>query len=382
MASFVDIPSFFFLLLLLLLCFYPCSSTKHAGCFSKIYSFGDSLTDTGNTHSSEELMAFSHVSEPPYGMTYFHRPTNRFSDGRLVIDFLAQTLGFPLLPPYRDSTADFSHGVNFAVAGGTAIDDEFYVLNRIFNKITFNNALESLQTQLDWFTEFVEGVECKGISLNECKKKMKNALFWVGEIGANDYTRIYGSSFRPDRVRDMAVANTIKFLRAVVGKGAKYIIVQGMPPTGCMAATMAMNKFMPKDDSGCIAGSNQNAALHNKLLLEKLNQFRQQNPGVVVLYADFFNAYLYVQKNARKYGFQEPFKTCCGYGGGLYNFDMKSTCGYPGATKPCTDPTKYINWDGVHLTEAMYSKLASLFFNQSYCQPSFDQLIKSKKCVH
>lgn len=166
-----------------------------------------------------------------------------------------------------------------------------------------------------------------------------------------------------------------------MAKGGKYIIVEGMPPTGCMSATMSMTQKLPKDETGCIAASNQIVDLHNKLLLKKLNTFRMQNPGVVALYADFYNAYLEVQKNAPKYGFQEPFKTCCGFGGGPFNFNMKSTCGSPGATTACTDPSKYINWDGVHLTEAMYCKLSDLFFNKDYCQPSFEQLIKSKNCA-
>lgn len=214
MASPVDFDDFFFLLLLLLLllCFNPCSSKTHPGCFSKIYAFGDSITDTGNTHSSVDLKTFAHVSELPYGMTYFHRPTNRFSDGRIVVDFLAEALGLPFLPPYRNSTADFSHGVNFAVAGGTAIDNDFYARSRIFNTLTFNNALESLQTQLKWFTGFVDKVECKGKSPHECRKVMENTLFWVGEIGANDYTRVHGSLMRPEYVRYLTIGNTMKLL--------------------------------------------------------------------------------------------------------------------------------------------------------------------------
>jgi len=58
-------------------------------CFTAIYSFGDSLTDTGNALASSR-QTFSEIGSSPYGKTFFHKPTGRCSDGRLVIDFLGK----------------------------------------------------------------------------------------------------------------------------------------------------------------------------------------------------------------------------------------------------------------------------------------------------
>jgi hypothetical protein len=47
---------------------------------------GDSNSDTG-THST----AFTALNSPN-GDTYFHMPAGRFSDGRLIIDFIGKLL--------------------------------------------------------------------------------------------------------------------------------------------------------------------------------------------------------------------------------------------------------------------------------------------------
>ncbi|CAH9104493.1 unnamed protein product [Cuscuta europaea] len=104
------------------------SEPSSAKIIKRIYAFGDSFTDTGNTHSATGPSSFTYVSNPPYGRTFFHRPTNRYSDGRLVIDFVTQALSLPFLPPYLNPNADRSYGVNFAVGGSTAIDHRFLCL--------------------------------------------------------------------------------------------------------------------------------------------------------------------------------------------------------------------------------------------------------------
>lgn len=48
-------------------------------------------------------------------------------------------------------------------------------------------------------------------------------------------------------------------------------------------------------------------------------------------------------------------KACCG-GGGPYNYNPQVMCGTKGATV-CDDPSSYISWDGIHLTEAAHKAI-------------------------
>lgn len=90
-SSFLILP--FFLLLLT-------NSLHTNGCYTSIISFGDSLADTGNlkqidSNAKDEPL---HFFLPPYGETFFHTPTGRCSNGRLIIDFIGKHSFH--IPPY------------------------------------------------------------------------------------------------------------------------------------------------------------------------------------------------------------------------------------------------------------------------------------------
>lgn len=62
----------------------------------------------------------------------------------------AQQFGLPMLPPYLAHGGNFRQGLNFAVAGATALDAEF------FHEIGIGHILwtnHSLNAQLLWFEE-------------------------------------------------------------------------------------------------------------------------------------------------------------------------------------------------------------------------------------
>lgn len=195
----------------ILLSFSPSSASRP---FKKIYVFGDSYTDTGNGNSSTGPNIFRHVSQLPYGMTYFHHPTNRYSDGRLVIDFVADSLSLPFIPPYHNKSYDTSHGVNFAISGCSAIRHSFFVRHNL----TSNVIPQSLGTQLVWFKKFLRATGCLNATYTprECEAVFGDALVWVGEIGANDYNYAAGTSVTSKTIQQLAIEAETEFLHVRV----------------------------------------------------------------------------------------------------------------------------------------------------------------------
>lgn len=113
--------------------YYIAFASKETICpFEYIYQFGDSLADTGNRIRQVVVTSVFNVSSLPCGITYFHKPTCRFSNGLLVIDFVAKALDLPLLHPHLETNASFSNGVNFAVRGSTALNNSFFFPKEIF----------------------------------------------------------------------------------------------------------------------------------------------------------------------------------------------------------------------------------------------------------
>uniref|UniRef100_K4AKN4 Uncharacterized protein n=1 Tax=Setaria italica TaxID=4555 RepID=K4AKN4_SETIT len=58
--------------------------------YGRVFSFGDSLTDTGNA-AILPATAGGPFTRAPYSET-FHHPGGRASDGRLIIDFIGGSL--------------------------------------------------------------------------------------------------------------------------------------------------------------------------------------------------------------------------------------------------------------------------------------------------
>ncbi|KAL3519935.1 hypothetical protein ACH5RR_018084 [Cinchona calisaya] len=348
------------------------SSTKTRGiCYNSIISFGDSLADTGNLLRLSPSNNPLHFFLPPYGESFFHQPTGRCSNGRLVIDFIAESYGLPLIPPYlagkNVSGRDF-RGVNFAVAGATALDISFFKEKGIHNPVT--NV--SLGTQLRWFKDILPSL-CSNSS--DCREFLQSSLVVMGEIGGNDYNHAFlegrnveeVKSFIPAVVREISSA-----IEEIIKLGVVTLIVPGNLPIGCSAAYLTYFQSSDKHDydsaTGCINWLNNFSKYHNKLLQMELNRIRTLHPHATIIYADYYNAAMRLYRFPDKYGFKGGALTACCGAGGPYNYNSSVACGYPPSTS-CEDPSLYVCWDGLHLTEAAYKWIARGLLQGPYSSP-------------
>ena len=75
-------------------------------------------------------------------------------------------------------------------------------------------------------------------------------------------------------------------------------------------------------------------------------------------------------------GFEEPLRACCGHGG-KYNYNLHMGCGgkimikckQVLVGKPCKEPSVWVNWDGVHYTEAANKWVFDKIVDGSFSDP-------------
>eukprot|EP00268_Persea_americana_P055028 TRINITY_DN6366_c0_g1_i1.p1 TRINITY_DN6366_c0_g1~~TRINITY_DN6366_c0_g1_i1.p1 ORF type:complete len:385 (-),score=39.85 TRINITY_DN6366_c0_g1_i1:251-1405(-) len=369
MAFFSSSPVFFKLLPLFVftLVLFPRNSPVVLSCYTSIFSFGDSLIDTGNLLYIDPSNDIGH---PPYGMTFFHHPTGRNSDGRNVIDFIAESFGISLLPPYlaRSKDQDLRRGANFAVAGATALDST--ILEELISGDVRKNV--SLAYQIGWFKELLPSL-CQTPS--GCRDFLRTSLFLVGEIGGNDYYYAFaqGWSFKEmQSIVPLVIDVTASAINTLIEHGAMTLVVPGSLPLGCFATILTIGMSPNEEDydpaTGCLKGWNEFNRYHNEFLVKELDRLRHLHPHATIIYGDYYNTALQVFLSPPLFGFRDgTLSACCG-GGGPYNYNSSALCGSR-QVKACKDPSLHWNWDGGHPTEPGHRILANGLLEGPFTDP-------------
>ncbi|XP_027368349.1 esterase-like [Abrus precatorius] len=333
----------------------PVIATKEACNFPAIFNFGASNSDTGGLAAS--LLA----PTLPYGETYFHRPAGRFSDGRLIIDFIAESFGLPYLSAYLDSLGtNFSHGANFATAGSTIRP----VLGNMVLSQRFSPFYLGVQfTQFRGFkprTQFIRDQGGVFATLMPKEEYFAEALYTY-DIGQNDLTAGFFGNMTLQQVNDSIpdiVNNFTANVKNIHNLGGRSFWIHNTGPIGCLPLILANFSSAERDDYGCAKAYNEVAKYFNHKLKEALAQLRKDFPQAAITYVDVYSPKYSLFTNPKKYGFEVPLVACCGYGG-KYNYSSSAACG--GTIKvngteifvgSCENPSVRVIWDGTHYTEA------------------------------
>ncbi|KMT20366.1 hypothetical protein BVRB_1g003650 [Beta vulgaris subsp. vulgaris] len=344
-----------------------------------IFNFGDSNTDTGGFYA-----AFP-SERGPFGMTFFKKPTGRATDGRVIVDFLAQAIGIPFLSPYlRSIGSDYRHGANFATLASTV---------RLPNTSLFVTGVSpfSLSIQLNQMKELQFRVlEFSNSTFNYVPKLatplpsmgiFEKALYTF-YIGQNDFTGNlpYIGIIGVKQYLPQVILQITSAIKELYGIGGRTFWVLNLAPIGCYPSFLVElpHESSDLDEFGCMISYNNAVKDYNNMLKEAMQQTRALLPDASIIYVDTHSVLLDLFQHPTSYGLKYGTRACCGEGGGPYNFNPQVFCGNTklinGTTltaTACEDPNMYVSWDGIHATEAANKIVTLAILNGSYFDPPF-----------
>ncbi|GFQ06258.1 GDSL esterase/lipase at5g14450 [Phtheirospermum japonicum] len=317
-------------------------------------------------------------TSPPYGINYFGKPAGRNSDGRLIIDFIAEHLGLSYLSPYLDSIgANFRHGANFAAAGSTI---------RTHNESIFENGLSPFSLDIQTVQHYQFKTRTSELYQQAQNPFGKNKLprpqdfsksLYTFDIGQNDIA----TGFKRLTMRQLRAAipefvnQLVEAVTRLYEQGARAFWIHNTGPIGCLPlATLYFQSPRPGflNKYGCIRSHNAMAIEFNRQLKARVTALRAELPRAALTYVDIYSAKYQLIRNARIYGFKGALKICCGH----HKNNVHVGCGQRlmingsnvfGAA--CGSPETCISWDGVHYSQAANQWIANQILNGSYSDP-------------
>ncbi|KAK4419354.1 GDSL esterase/lipase [Sesamum alatum] len=308
---------------------------------TKLFVFGDSYADTGNIRKS-----LGNSWKEPYGSTFPGKPAGRFSDGRILTDYLAKFLGVKSPWAYtwmKLGGKKLRNGMNFAYGG-----------SGVFN--TLGDLLPNVTTQMDFFEKL----------MNESlytKRDLQSSVVLLCLAG-NDYAAYV--------LKDGSVQGLQKFIPKVINQltldlkrikalGATKVAVTSLEPLGCLPRMTQMSAFQQ-----CNVTQNLAVGYHNFLLQQAVEKLNNETRTSTFFILDLYNSFTSVlEQKGDSQGilkFETPLKPCCmGINSGYWcgSLDEKGAKMYT----VCSDPKSAFFWDASHPTEAgwraVYTNLKS-----------------------
>ncbi|XWS52240.1 hypothetical protein CRYUN_Cryun11dG0050800 [Craigia yunnanensis] len=309
------------------------------------FIFGDSLSDNGNNNN---LKTLAKVNYRPYGIDFQKGPTGRFSNGRNMQDVIVELLGFiHYMPPFAKSKGkNILTGVNYA-SGSAGIRNESG--KQLGARIPMNEQIKNHKTIISRISRLLGN--------DSSTKRLLSQCIYSIQIGSNDYINNYfkpefyntSRQYTPQQFAVVLVQQYSQQIKTLYDNGARKFALYGLSLIGCTPVAIAV---YGTNGSPCVNKLNIAATLFNdrlKPLVEELNnnltdaKFTYLNPS-----GSPVDLSSYVTNG-----------TCCKAGGGGGELCIRNS-------KPCSNPRRYVFWDGVHTTDAWNKVVAkSAYYTES-----------------
>ncbi|MBP9722368.1 MAG: SGNH/GDSL hydrolase family protein [Gammaproteobacteria bacterium] len=298
---------------------YRIGETKH---FSRVFVFGDSMSDNGNLYERSRQIAFVFPMSPilPLSPPYYN---GRFTNGKVWVEQLAEKLNIPE-----------SAVIDFAYAGATIGK----------NILPIPTLDKQVSTYLNW------------------NRTGDNYALYTVWIGANDLLR---NLYPTDEKMLEAMTSKIEYnLRRLIAHGAKNILVPQLPDLAVTPDSLTKDTNNGhKDYTTRLYNLTKE---YNSRLRDLLANLKQEFSDLTIMTFDVHSFSQRARDRAKDYGFTNITERC---NPNEYWNDHQVVC---------KTPAQYVYWDGLHPSANAHAILADLILNV-VLQSGFRPNLKSSK---
>lgn len=278
----------------------PCNVSESQQ-FTNLYIFGDSYSDTGNAFNATGGI----LAAPP-------NYNGRFSNGRLWIDYLADSLELSLQPSTENTSNN--QGINFSFGGATTgLDNLFAAV------IPDLPELPGLQQEIHSFTSLLQQNQ---------QSADPNALYviWAGTADYAPFVNGVPKYSNPITT----ITNISTAIKALTEFGAKNILLVNVIDIGKTPLASEVNQIT---DAKSVS---QVVKKHNQALQEIAHIFEDE---INLILFDVKSVVDEAIAHPKKFGFTNTTQAC--------------------SLMESSNPDEYVFWDQVHLTSRANQLIAN-----------------------
>ncbi|KAL8130427.1 hypothetical protein V2J09_019582 [Rumex salicifolius] len=333
----------YFIICALSLVVQSARSDPQVPCF---FVFGDSLSDNGNNN---DLHTKAKVNYSPYGIDFPGQiPTGRFSNGRNIVDVIAERMELEESVPSYALTAKMDQdillkGVNYA-SGSAGIRQE------TGQHLGVNVPLDE---QLENHGEVVSIIS--SILGNGSSAHLNKCLYMIN-IGSNDYLNNYyvpesystSQTYTRQQYAQVLIQQYSKQVKMLYGMGARKVALFGVGELGCIPH--AISKFGAFGKL-CYTDMNVASLLFNDQLRKLVDEL-----NLSLTDADFTCINMDVIYPSSSINFLHLTVACC---------KVRSEGQCEDGSTPCANRESYVFFDNFHPTEAMNERIGRRAYSAS-----------------
>jgi len=308
----------------------PHAALAGVSSLSKLFVFGDSLSDSGN---GGVLTGGLFTPSPPYA-------GNRASNGPVAVEQLWQLFN----PGDTNFKPSLQGGTNYAILGATSGKENNLQYNS-FVSTAFNNRGNAVQLQsfLSAAPSFDPQTSLFVVWL------FPNDVLYFRSSGFGDSAGTYngtdGTATTAGAIDELAVSNVIGTVNTLVSQGARHFLVVNSPDLG----------KIPASSSGAEASNmTQISQAFNSLLQTEIATLASANPLLDIELFKLDDAMNDLINSPASHGISNVTNACL-------------TSVIPATV--CSDPSQYLFWDTFHPTTVGHGLIAQQMYNTVY-QPA------------